>query len=106
MNRPPLPQRSKAQASTFRSRKKIKHLKLGGNIFDHATNNPLSGVRVILTTYGEETQTNDEGRFEFDVVADGQQRVDLIAQKHGYQTQQHSPTLGETEHNFYLERGP
>ncbi len=87
-------------------KKKIKRFKLAGNIFDEATRNPMSGVRVILTTYSKETQTNADGRFNFDfeVEAGGQQRVNLIAQKTGYQTLSLSPTLGDTGLNFYLKR--
>jgi hypothetical protein len=83
--------------------KKTLHYPLGGTVSDEA-GNPLSGVTVTLPEYHVEEATNDQGRFDLEVVADGQRRVDLMAQKHGYQTLHLSPTLGDKGVNFSLKR--
>lgn len=85
--------------------KKILHYKLGGTVSD-PDGNPLSDVRVMLPQYHVEGQTNDQGRFELQVVAEGQRNVELVAQKQGYQTKRLSPTLGDLGVNFSLERTP
>jgi hypothetical protein len=85
--------------------RKILHYKLAGTVSDPA-GNPLSGVRVVLPEYHIEGETNDEGRFELQVVAEGQRIGELIAQKQGYQTVHLSPTLGDSGINFSLKRTP
>jgi hypothetical protein len=83
--------------------RKILHYKLGGTVLG-PDGNPLSEVRVVLPEYHIEGQTNDEGRFELQVVAEGQRIVELVAQKQGYQTEHLSPTLGDPGITFSLKR--
>lgn len=85
--------------------RKILHYKLGGTVSDPA-GNPLPDVRVVLPEYHVEAQTNDEGRFDLQVVAEGQRIVELVAQKQGYQTLHLSPTLGDPGFNFSLKKAP
>lgn len=83
--------------------KKIQHYEVGGTVSD-PDGNPLGAVRVALTEYHVEGLTNDEGRFDLQVEAEGQRSVDLIAQKQGYKTVHLSPTLGDNGFNFSLKR--
>jgi hypothetical protein len=85
--------------------RKIVHYKLGGTVSDPA-GNPLYDVRVALPEYHIEGETNHDGRFELQVVAEGQRIVELVAQKQGYQPAHLSPTLGDTGFNFSLNRTP
>jgi hypothetical protein len=84
---------------------KVLHYKLGGTVSD-PTGNPLVGVRVILPEFHVEVQTNNQGRFDFEVSADAQRTVELVAQKQGYKTMHLSPTLGDPSVNFSLEGTP
>lgn len=83
--------------------RKILHYALAGTVSD-PDGNPLADVRVALPEYHVEGQTNDEGRFELQVVAESQHIVELVAQKQSYQTKHLSPTLGDAGVNFTLER--
>lgn len=85
--------------------KKILHYKLGGTVSD-PDGNPLSDVQVVLPEYHVEGRTNDQGRFDLEIVAEGQRMVELVAQKKGYQTGHLSPTLGDSGLNFSLKRTP
>jgi hypothetical protein len=85
--------------------RKVVHYKLGGTVSDSA-GNPLAGVRIILPEFHAEGQTDDQGRFDLEVVAGGQRMVELVAQKQGYQTVHLSPTLGDPAFNFSLKRTP
>jgi len=85
--------------------RKIIPYKLVGTVTDTA-GNPLSSVRIALPEYHVEAKTNDEGRFELQVDAEGQRNVELVAQKQGYQTARLSPTLGDPGFNFSLKRAP
>jgi len=58
--------------------------------------NPLPRVQVTLPLYKLEHSTDLGGRFEFEVAAENQEGVDLVAEKLGYQTARLSPTLGDT----------
>jgi len=84
-------------------KKKIKHFKLGGVVSD-ADGNPVAGVHVVLPEFNASNDTNENGRFQTEVVADGQQATSLIAQKQGYQTAHLNPTLGDTGVNFQMVR--
>jgi hypothetical protein len=84
-------------------RKRILHYKLGGTVSDSA-GNPLPGVRIVLSEYHIDGETNRDGRFDLQVVADGQRIVELVAQKQGYQTARLGPTLGDSGFNFSLRR--
>ena len=86
-------------------RKKIKHYKLAGTVSD-ATGSPLGGVRVALPEFHIEDRTNEDGRFELQVIAESQRIVNLVAQKQGYQTVSLSPTLGDSGLSFALKRMP
>jgi hypothetical protein len=59
-----------------------------------------------LPEYHIEGETNHDGRFELQVVAEGQRIVELVAQKQGYQPAHLSPTLGDSGFNFSLQRNP
>jgi hypothetical protein len=85
--------------------RKILRYTLGGTVSDSA-GNPLPGVRVMLPEYHVEVKTNDQGRFDLQVVAEGQRMVELVAQKQGYRIKHLSPTLGDPGFNFSLERSP
>jgi hypothetical protein len=61
---------------------------------------------VALPEYHIEGETNHDGRFELQVVAEGQRIVELVAQKQGYQPAHLSPTLGDSGFNFSLQRNP
>jgi len=84
-------------------RRKVLHYSLGGTVSDLA-GNPLAGVRVMLPEFHVEGQTNDQGRFDLQVVAEGQRIVELVAQKPGFQILHLSPTLGDPGVNFSLKR--
>lgn len=83
--------------------KKINRYKLAGSISD-SLGNPLSGVHVMAPEYGVQDKTNLNGRFSLQVAADGQQSVEVIAQKKGYTTVRLSPTLGDSGVNFTMQR--
>lgn len=85
--------------------RKTVHYALGGTVSDQ-DGNPLAGVRVMLPEYRVEGQTNDQGRFDLQVAAQGQDMVELVAQKQGYRTVHLSPTIGDRGFNFSLERAP
>jgi hypothetical protein len=85
--------------------RKALRYKLGGTVSD-AAGDPLPGVRIILPEFHVEAETNDQGRFDSEVVAEGQRIVELVAQKHGYKTARLSPTLGDLGFNFSLGRTP
>jgi hypothetical protein len=84
-------------------KKKIVQYPLAGTIFDKA-GNPLAGVRVVLPEFRKENQTNDDGRFEFQVAASSQRMVDLVVEKKGYQAARLDPTLGDTGLSIILTR--
>jgi hypothetical protein len=86
-------------------RKKIIHHLLTGIVTDVA-GNPLSGVRLVLPEYHVEGQTNRDGRFALQVVAESQRMVDLVAERQAFQTMRLSPTLGDTGFNLALKRTP
>jgi hypothetical protein len=83
-------------------KKKVKHFTLAGSVLDEHGRS-LPDVHVALPEYHLEETTNSEGRFEFQVIADREQMVDLSAQKQGYQTVRLSPTLGDSKVNFALK---
>jgi hypothetical protein len=83
-------------------KKKIKHFRLAGTVLDEH-GKPLPGVHVALPTYHLNGTTNSDGRFEFQVAAEGQGMVDLTAEKEGYQSRRLSPTVGDTEVSFTLK---
>lgn len=83
-------------------KKKIKHFKLAGTVLD-GRGNSLSDVRVALPAYSMVVKTDSDGRFEFQVIANREQIVDLTAAKPGYRTIRLSPTLGDSGVNFSLE---
>lgn len=83
-------------------KKKIKSFLLAGTILDER-GNPLAGVLVALPAYHLEDTTKSDGRFQFQVIADRQQMVDLTAEKQGFQTERLNPTLGDSEVNFSLK---
>lgn len=83
--------------------RKIRHYNLAGTITDQA-GDPLPGVRIVLPEYQLEKETDGNGRFEFQVDAEGQRMLDLVAQKQGYKTAHLSPTLGDTGLTFSLQR--
>jgi hypothetical protein len=85
-------------------KRKINHFKLAGVISDEH-GSPLPTVHVEMPKYDLETLTNGHGHFEFDVTADHEQMVDLIATKPGYRTVNLSSTLGDLGVNFSL-KGP
>jgi hypothetical protein len=88
--------------------RKILHYQLGGTVSD-ADGNPLADVRIVLPEFKVEGKTvegktDDVGRFDLQVVAEGQRIVELTAEKHGYQTVRLSPTLGDPGVNFSLRK--
>jgi hypothetical protein len=83
-------------------KKKIKHFTLAGTVRDEH-GEPLPSVHVALPKYHVGGTTNSDGRFEFQVIADREQMVDLTAEKQGYHTRRLSPTLGDAEINFSLK---
>jgi hypothetical protein len=98
-------QRLESAALYLAVRKKIIHYLLAGTVSD-AVGNPLSGVRVVLPEYHVEGETNQDGRFELQVVAESQRMVELVAQRQSYRTAHLSPTLGDTGFNFSLQGTP
>lgn len=96
-------QRLSGTALHFVVQKKILHYQLGGTVSD-PDGNPLADVRIVLPQFHAEGRTNDQGAFEFNVVAESQRIVELVAQKQGYRTVHLSPTLGDPGFNFSLKR--
>ncbi len=84
------------------AKKKIKRFKLAGTVSD-AQGRPMPDVHVALPAYHEEDMTKSDGRFEFSVIAERGQMVDLTADKQGYETMRLSPTLGDSGVNFSLK---
>lgn len=84
-------------------KKKIKHYKLAGAVSGEA-GSPLPGVRIMLQGLNAVDVTKDDGSFSFDVAADSQRSVDLVAQKQGYQMAHLSPTLGDSSVDFSMKR--
>jgi hypothetical protein len=82
-------------------KKKIKLFRLAGTVLDKQ-GKPLPGVHIALPKCHLDATTKSDGRFEFQVTADGQEMVDLTAEKEGYQIIRLSPTLGDTEVSFTL----
>ncbi len=85
--------------------RRVEHYKLAGTISD-ASGSPLVGVRVALPEYHVEAKTNRDGRFEVEVTAESQRKVELLAELPGYQAAHLSPTLGDTGFNFSLKGAP
>lgn len=76
---------------------------LAGSVRSEA-NDPLTGVAVSLPTLGMTVETDDLGRFVFEVVDSPQATVELMAQKPGYRTHEQYATLGNTQLSFTLRR--
>jgi hypothetical protein len=85
--------------------KKVLYYRLGGTV-SGPDGNPLADVRVMLPEFHIEGHTNNEGRFELQVAAEGQRTVEMVARKQGYQTMHLDPTLGDPGFNFSLKRTP
>jgi hypothetical protein len=83
-------------------KKKIKHFTLAGTVLD-IHGNPLPEVHVTLPEYHLDATTKSDGRFDFQVTADGEKSVDVSAEKQGYQTVHLSPTLGDSGVTFSLK---
>jgi hypothetical protein len=98
-------QRLEGPALNLVVRERIRSYKIAGIISDK-TGDPIAGVRVSLPNDNVETETNTDGYFEFDIRETKQGIVKLVAQKQGYTTVRLSPTLGDTEFNFSLQRKP
>jgi hypothetical protein len=75
-------------------------------VVSDADGNPVAGVHVVLPEFNSANDTNENGRFQIQVVADRQQATSLIAQKQGYLTAHLNPTLGDTGVNFQMMRSP
>lgn len=84
-------------------RHRVKHFRLSGYVMDEK-GRPMPGVHLSLPAYQLEYTTLSNGRFEFEVVADREKMVDLIAEEEGYQTMRLSPTLGDLDVDFSLKR--
>jgi nucleoside phosphorylase len=84
-------------------KKKIKRFKLAGIVFDEH-GRPLPDVHIILPEYHCAYITKSDGAFEFDIRADHEQQVELVAQREGYRSMRLSPTLGDTGVSFSLKR--
>jgi hypothetical protein len=83
-------------------KQKIKHFNLAGTVLDEH-GRPLPDVHVGLPAYHLVDITNNDGRFEFQVIAQREQIVDLTAEKQGYETVRLSPTLGDSGMKFSLK---
>ena len=78
---------------------------LNGTIFGEQ-NRRLSGVQVKLPEFSKLATTNEEGRFEFSVKAPEGQAVELIAEKHGYKTEERFASAGNPHYDFTMQRTP
>ena len=78
---------------------------LSGVIWDEG-HEPLPGVEVVLPQLMLETTTDQHGAFAFQVTAQKQRTVDVIAIKDGYMTYNTDATLGNTSLSFTMRRKP
>ena len=78
---------------------------LSGVIWDEGPD-PLPGVYVVLPEFKQETTTDHNGAFAFQVKAAKQRTIDVIAKKDGYVTYDVDATLGNTSLNFTMRRKP
>jgi hypothetical protein len=76
---------------------------LAGIILD-AQGNPLPDVVVTLPAFNLSDTTDTRGTFSFDVKAEKEASVRLMAQKPGYQTHRQDATWGNTQLTFTMER--
>jgi hypothetical protein len=78
---------------------------LSGVIWDEG-HEPLPGVEVVLPEFNLASTTDRNGAFTFQVKAQKQRTVDVIARKDGYKTHDVDATLGNTSLNFTMRRKP
>ena len=74
---------------------------LAGEIVDDR-GNPLPGVTVELPEYELVDETDERGKFHFEVNAPNQAQVVFRARKEGYQTISLDPSLGDNFLNFKM----
>ena len=74
---------------------------LSGVIFD-GNGEPIAGVKVSLVEFNVTTTTDEQGTFAFEVEAEHQRTVRLMAQKDGFATYRQDVTLGNTNLNFKM----
>lgn len=75
---------------------------LSGTVFDQK-GEPLPEVSVTLTEFKVTKSTDNRGMFFFEVEAEPQARVRLMAQKNGFKTYSDDVTLGNTNLNFSMD---
>jgi hypothetical protein len=75
----------------------------GGIIWNEAQE-PLDGVEVLLPEFGRSAFTDKNGAFAFQVKAQRQRPMNIIARKDGYITYDGDGTLGNTSFNFTMRR--
>jgi hypothetical protein len=100
------PQKLRVFVSTFsetQQREPIMEQSLSGSIRDE-TNEPLAGVQVSLAEFGMTVTTDRLGHFQFQVKAQHQASVELLARKNGYQTHEQYASLGNTRLSFTMRR--
>jgi hypothetical protein len=78
---------------------------LAGVILD-ARGHPLPGVVVTLREFNLSDTTDTRGAFSFEVKAEKDASVRLMAHKPGYRTHRQDATLGNTLLSFTMERQP
>jgi hypothetical protein len=76
---------------------------LSGVIWDEG-HEPLPGVEVVLPEFNLATMTHQNGAFAFQVKAQKQRTVNVIARKDGYKTHDADTTLGNNSLNFITRR--
>lgn len=76
---------------------------LNGTIFGEQSRR-LSGVQVKLPEFKKLATTDEQGRFEFSVKAPEGQRVELIAEKLGYKTEERFASVGNPHNDFTMEK--
>jgi hypothetical protein len=79
---------------------------LSGIILDKKNGEPLSGVLVSLPKFGLTDTTDTSGSFSFEVKAEKQGSVRIMAQKEGLRTHRQDVSLGNTSLTFQMEQGP
>jgi hypothetical protein len=75
----------------------------GGIVWNEA-HEPLEGVEVRLPEFGLAVSTGKNGVFAFQVKAQRQRPVNIIARRDEYETYDADGTLGNTSFNFILRR--
>jgi hypothetical protein len=79
--------------------------RLSGVIWDQG-HEPLPGVEVVLPEFNLATTTDRHGAYAFQIKAQKQRPVDVIARKGGYETIDREATLGNTSFNLMMRRKP